>query len=392
MGRFVTTSGGGSGSGSSETPVGGMLVLPSQMPVSFTHAGATYLRTGAWVRAEDTALVGTPWVTTDGATIGTVPHYGSLHGMRQSLNGEGFLCGGSITTLQPTALSAGVQATLPTIAIPGANTVSTNWGFRVGSRRFVTIYDSGRNDSRLFEYTDAPTMTLRFTAGGTADFSDTRSAASEGDLGLLLGGGGNKLWRTADGGTTWAEVTSPNTGLTRMTSRPGPMFVIASSTSGNVYTSATGTSGSWTTRTLPVSTAVNDVLYTPAGTLLAMTNTAVYRSTDDGATWTLVVSATAGTAAHLVYDHFNARVLLLCNTTGGNTTGWQSTDDGLTWTTTPLVFGTTQPARYGVYRVEAVGVSGQTGALTLAGAVGSSANTINVGTAGTPAYYYLRIA
>lgn len=378
--------------------LGEAVLLPSYLPDTFTHRGATFLRTGAWVRAVDTALAGTVFETVDGqSSPASLLATSNLRGGRQTAAADGFYADANGDTLRLSQVLGGVQTGLvASQTIPGISTLNgiSPWGWRLGSRRFVTVHDnSGAPFSRIYEY-DGTVLTQRFEAASSGEFSTRpRGAANDGDTGLLISAPGN-LFRTTDGGTSWAAVTPP-AGLTRLHAKPG-LFAAGRDSAGNVYTSPTGASGSWTTRTLPASTPVYDVLFTPSGALLAVGgNGVIYRSTDDGANWTAV--HTRANTALFGFDPFNGRLIAGVSETSGPLL--VSSDDGQTWGEAASGFfqnfGVTGYQFYLVQRLETVTVTGAIGGQNrlIRGAVGNGSGVTAAGSSASAImHYFLRIA
>lgn len=387
--------------GSGHMPmIGEAILLPPHLPPSFTHRGATFITTGSWVRAADTALAGTAFETTDGRLpVAALAGMDNLFGNRQTAAADGFYAAANgSTALRLSQVLGGVQSEIAAnVTIPGMVTLtgSSVWGWRLGSRRFVTTRDqsAGTEFSRIYEF-DGTALINRFQAADQMEFFwRPRSAANDGNTGLLLSEPGNRLFRTADGGTTWALVTPPVTGLTRLHAKTG-LFVVGRNSGGNVYTSPTGAGGSWTTRTLPAGGTVRDVMFTPSGALLAVAdNNVIYRSPDDGATWAAV--HTRANTAVFGFDPLNSRLIAGVSEQGGPLL--ISINDGAAWTEAGTGFfenfGTTNYPTYLVQRLETVGRTGTNQPTRLIrGAVGTGSTLTWIGGTGSMLAYYMRVA
>ncbi|MQY12598.1 Xyloglucanase [Streptomyces sp. RB5] len=123
---------------------------------------------------------------------------------------------------------------------------------------------------------------------------------------LYLGApSGNGLWRSTNGGVSWAKVASfPNPGTYR--SDPNDSSGYGSDIQGVVWVTFDRTTGSAGTPSRTIYAGVAD----PANT--------VYRSTDAGATWSRLAGQPTGYLAHKgVLDHVNQRLYLATSDTGG---------------------------------------------------------------------------
>lgn len=372
-------------------PLGSYVLFPPGFSDVVTILGATYLRTGAYVLAGDTSLAGTSWETQDGNSATGLTGL-DFRGSRQLQNGNGFYVNVSGSQFVLTEIVNGIQTSLGIFSAPNGltNYSGASWGFYIGSRRFIVGYENSNNRSSIFELTGS-TLTARYDVV-SGDFQTSQSACFSGNTALFITQNGSGLIRTTDGGTNWATVTVPATGLTRMDSKTG-LFAVGRNSLGIIYTSTTGASGSWTTRTLPASTAVYDVMFTPSGALLALGgNGVIYRSTDDGATWSSVF--TRANVAILGYDFRNSRIVAAVSENGGPLLF--STDDGLNWTTVNSMFqafGVTAYTSSIVTRLETCGVTNQPSAQLrlIRGVVGSRSSTTSVGSASSLQHYFIRI-
>lgn len=376
-------------------PLGSYVLFPPSFSDVVSFNGATYLRTGAYVLSSSTALTGTVFETQDGATAtGLTSFFSIAAGNRQSMNGDGFFAGGvSGSTIRLTQIVSGVQTEVASnIAVSTYTSISTGalFGFSVGSRRFVSVYDDG-GFSGFFEFTGGA-MVSRSTDFGTQLSNRPNSVAFDGNTALLYTSrNASVFYRTADGGTSWTTVTAPATNITRMHAKAG-LFAAARASNGNVYTSPTGLAGSWTARTLPAATAVvRDVFFAPDGSLLAVGSTGggndvIYRSTNDGVSWSTIL--TRANISAFIYDPRTQRIILSV----GESTGplLFSENNGVSWVETPwdgANFNAVTYPFYPIVRLETVGYPGNNPTRLLRGIVGSRSNAVSVGQSN----YYIRI-
>ncbi|HXU30664.1 MAG TPA: hypothetical protein VN851_08825 [Thermoanaerobaculia bacterium] len=167
---------------------------------------------------------------------------------------------------------------------------------------------------------------------------------------LALSGGG--VWKTTDGGTTWAPKTDalgslscgslamdPNNSSTLYLGLGDPF-----DGTGIGLVKSTDGGNSWSAPVfLGAATEIPKVMVasTNSSILLAATNAGLFRSTDAGASWSNVALATGQAGAPYAWDiawggGSNFAVTLEANptVTTGTTDGqiWRTTDNGATWT------------------------------------------------------------
>ena len=131
---------------------------------------------------------------------------------------------------------------------------------------------------------------------------------------VYLSSSAGGVWKTTDGGSTWAPLTDGQTTLFMSAIAVAP-------TSPNTIYAASGD---------------------PSGQSWSFYGRGVLKSTDGGATWTLLGNSVFNrrTITQIVVDPTNANTVYLSvngggsNGTGGNTGVWKSTDGGNTWTNT----------------------------------------------------------
>ena len=190
---------------------------------------------------------------------------------------------------------------------------------------------------------------------------------------MWVGSVGGGIWKTTNAGTAWSPVNDfmANLAVSTMVIDPtNPNIMYAGTGEGLAFAEPVGdalqgdgifktTDGGATWNQLP-STKVTDPLVCPVGvpcpwtyvnrlaispdgtTILAATFSAIRRSTDGGATWSMVTANTARSYADIDFDPTNSQLAVA----GSDGITTYSTDGGQTWLTagypTP---GTTVPGR-----------------------------------------------
>jgi PKD repeat protein len=202
-------------------------------------------------------------------------------------------------------------------------------------------------------------------AGWSARHSHTSVVMPDGSIVLMGGYDGapyfyssrNDVWRSTDNGTTWTQQTAyagwtareghssvvmPDGSIVLMGGWDGYSWrvlndVWRSSDNGATWTLMTASAG-WSARMIHSSVAMPDgSIVLMGGDGSSMMND-TWRSTDNGATWTLQ-TAHAGWSAR--YGHSSVAmpdgsiVLMGGREDGNNSTVWRSTDNGATWTQLP---------------------------------------------------------
>ncbi len=191
---------------------------------------------------------------------------------------------------------------------------------------------------------------LNSSAGWSARSGHSSVAMSDGSI-VIMGGYSpyslNDVWRSTDNGVTWTEVNSsagwvgrdghssvvmPDGSIVLMggvgSDAYGLNDVWRSTDNGTTWTQMTASAG-WSARYFHTSVAMSD------GSIVLMGGSGkndVWRSTDEGATWTQM-TATAGWSArsgHSSVAMSDGSIVLM----GGNNKNdvWRSTDYGATWT------------------------------------------------------------
>jgi hypothetical protein len=195
------------------------------------------------------------------------------------------------------------------------------------------------------------------SAGWTARWSHTAVAMPDGSI-VLMGGWGsnwmNDVWRSTDNGATWTQMTAsagwtaryghssvamPDGSIILMGGNDGvnKNDVWRSTDNGATWTQQTASAG-WKVRYLHSSVAMPDgsiVLmggYSSSGSVFYND---VWRSMDNGATWTQQTASAGWTAR---YSHSSVAMpdgsIVLMGGALGNMKNevWRSTDNGATWT------------------------------------------------------------
>lgn len=378
-------------------PLGSYVLFPPSFANVVDLLGATYLRTGSYVLVGDTSLAGTVWESQDGQIAAGLTGI-DFRGARQSVTtGAGFYAAMTGSNFRLTEIVNGIQTiVVDSIAPPNGltNYSGATWGFSIGSRRFVAGYENSNAQSSIFELIGT-TLTARYDQPATATLQTSWGGVStDGSVAIIITNNGSGILRTSDGGTTWASVTTPASDMTRAAAKSG-LFAIGRSSVGTVLTSPTGLAGSWTSRNVPGSSGILDVMFTPAGTLIAIgSNGIIHRSTNDGVSWTQVFTRT--NAAVMAYDVRNARIACAVSENGGPMLFSQ--DDGVNWTSVssfiPSAFGTTVNQFNLVIRIETANVTtmSMNNARLLKGVVGSRTAVASLpGTAAQASNYFIRI-
>lgn len=157
--------------------------------------------------------------------------------------------------------------------------------------------------------------------------------------------GGCGLWKTTDGGSTWQPIgdSLPSLAISALAIDPSkPTRVYAATQDQGMFRTEDGGT-TWvqvtTTALRPLGNAGNRLLVDPTNPdrLHLSSRDGIYRSTDRGVTWQLVLNT--GTASSLVMDPSDANHLYaaMTNNSDLSQTGiYESFDSGATWTDTPL--------------------------------------------------------
>ncbi len=205
----------------------------------------------------------------------------------------------------------------------------------------------------------APWTQVNASAGWSARYGHTSVAMPDGSLVLMGGYGGgsykNDVWRSTDNGMTWTVVNAsagwtvryshtsvvmPDGSIVLMGGKIGstPYFVNdvwRSTDNGATWTQVNASAG-WAGRDGHTSVVMPDgSIVLMGGNRNSFLND-VWRSTDNGATWTQV-NASAGWAERWCHSSVvmpDGSIILTGGFAGGNYMNdvWRSTDNGATWT------------------------------------------------------------
>jgi hypothetical protein len=194
---------------------------------------------------------------------------------------------------------------------------------------------------------DGATTWLERTSAGSRNWISVASDAS--GTKLLAAEQGGSLWTSGDSGVTWTERPaagpSPQAWSAVAISANGTYALAAAGVpgvaSGYVYWS--GDSGAtWTQTAAPqrndwTSLTVSDNGATLYATALQQYTAPIYKSTDSGATWSLIPFTGTSVAFYAIAGSSDGTKLIIGDYAGG--TGiWTSTDTGLNWTNNASYF------------------------------------------------------
>ena len=165
----------------------------------------------------------------------------------------------------------------------GSSQVWQNIGTN-GTDKFVAVNGSG---ATVAKSTDGTT----WTAGGATPGAVIGPIVFVSATGCILASAASTCYTTADNGATWGSQTLPTTNasaFTRMYSLNGTFVFVAASLT-QLYTSATGATGSWTVRAtgFTITNSAQYIYQDFDGALIAYDAAAVtLRRTTDGINWT----------------------------------------------------------------------------------------------------------
>jgi photosystem II stability/assembly factor-like uncharacterized protein len=160
---------------------------------------------------------------------------------------------------------------------------------------------------------------------------------------------GGGVWKSTNGGTTWAPITealgSLSVGALEMDrANPNTLYLGLGDPFDGTGVGLVKSTDGGATWMAPVylgsATSITDIELVSSTVLLATTNQGVFRSTDAGASWSAVTLATGFSTAPSAWSIAKTGassyvVALEADTaaTGGNTAGqiWRTADGGLTW-------------------------------------------------------------
>jgi hypothetical protein len=356
----------------------------STLPVCYTVAwnGSTWVAGGG-------NGVGTRVVVSSNATLWTsVPTSGLLICYTVAWNGSYWLAGGSRATTS--AISLSVNGGNWTV-VTHPSTITTCYSLRWDGSTWM----AGGNSSRLMTSANGTS----WVAGGTSDLTTCRVVEWNGASWLIGGDGGTRMSRSINNGSSWTSIsthpfqTTINvirvSGTTLIAGGTGDVTNPAIATSFNdtsswIFKQIFSTSGraiasngtiwvaggqgrntiatspdgiTWTGRTSPFTTRVNDVAWNGFIWVAGGQGTTTIATSSDGIAWT-ARTAPFNTACHSVA--WNGLYWVAGGETG-NTIATSS--DGITWTNRTSPFST---ACYAVAWNGTIWVAGGQGGSTLA--------------------------
>ena len=245
---------------------------------------------------------------------------------------------------------------------------------KISAHEFIGVGNSGS----VVKYNDSCNDWLPLTAGSGSD--DFRNISFPTANTGYISGPSNAFYKTTDAGTTWAAIPATITGLTNASIQ---CVHFRTATTGFIAGSQIGVSGggrfikktidgglTWTTVTPAAgmgTSTVYDMAFFAADTGIAVaTNNQAFRTTDNGATWTAVV--TPGTVYSVAVAGSNIAVAVA----NGNII--RSTDRGLTWNT----ISTTATGLQGVHFYDATHgmITGSNGAVLYTSDAGLTWTTV----------------
>jgi hypothetical protein len=225
-----------------------------------------------------------------------------------------FLADGAFASQANIATSPdGVTWTLRAMPSTSSWAIATN-----GSNQFIGTVHAGTTTAKS---TDGITWSAGAALPGV-NKSTQGAPVFNGSLCLVLSNTASTAYTSSDNATTWGAQTLPAAANTAPFVVGGLFWYFSSATT--AYTSATGATGTWTSRALPVTP--DGVLYQDfdgALWIAANTGSVFYRSTD-GINWVLqaitpIYATVNGTAVRTVNG-----VYCYLNPTFGNTKTWHS--------------------------------------------------------------------
>ena len=149
---------------------------------------------------------------------------------------------------------------------------------------------------------------------------------------IYAGGYYSGVWTSTDGGDTWTQTTLMNAWIGALTATPWNEILGGLQGGGGVVRTTDG-GNNWTQIGLAGVNVSSIVVKSPDGVFAASPDSGVYHSTNRGATWVRTGLRAASTLA------VSPSGKIYAGASGGTSTGgassggvWRSSDDGVTWT------------------------------------------------------------
>ncbi len=203
---------------------------------------------------------------------------------------------------------------------------------RISNTEFMAVGNGGA----VLKYNTSCNDWIPVDVAGTG--VDFRNISFPVALTGYISGPSNALYKTTDGGSSWAYISPSATGLTNASIQcvhfinadtgfiagsqigvsGGGRFIKRTTNGGNTWTDVTPA-------TIATSTVYDMAFFAPGVGIAVATNNKAFRTTDNGLTWTAVT--TPATAYSVAIADQNTAVAV------ANTAVMRTTDQGLTWTT-----------------------------------------------------------
>jgi photosystem II stability/assembly factor-like uncharacterized protein len=186
-------------------------------------------------------------------------------------------------------------------------------------------------DARIFKSTDGGSSWTEQTNSMTLDTDNLSSVDCSGDVAVITNGDTAEYQFTNDGGTTWTLVTTPDQPINDVFML-SPVKVWFAADGGNIYFSE-DKGASIVTQDDGVATAqnLNSIHFADADTGYAVGDSNAFVTTTDGGTsWAAGTGPIAAVNLNVVRAVPNTDILFVG---GANGILYRSTDNGVTWTT-----------------------------------------------------------
>jgi photosystem II stability/assembly factor-like uncharacterized protein len=254
------------------------------------------------------------------------PQAGALFGLAyDAANARAFAVGG------PVSMRTGDLGTTWTVGFTNPNYFLQDLAL-AGPNRLVAAGLQYGQASPLHALFTSDDLGATWTPRMTQVLESVQSVAFvDASVGVAVG---TSIWRTTDGGSTWAKVTTAalTTGdsLLRAAHPAGSTLVAVGGGSGGATLVVRSTDGgqTWSRLTVPAVNLLADVAFSGSGTGLATTTgTTLLSTSDDGATWTSTAPPLSSPSATGVAFADKSTVSLF----GFYGETLRSTDGGATW-------------------------------------------------------------